>query len=294
MKKKVVLIISSVLIIIIAIVVAIVLISKKSGNTEVTNEKGEVLSSTYITIDDIFINDSYVNKNNPDVKEVCLFYTLSTQDKNLSASSASIHIKINDMNDYSSYDGFNMLDATESSLTPNFYYSRYVENINVGSSKKFLATFKIPEGDLQGGKSIKLMDNNIPDIDKISFSTDFIKHAINYDEIAKTVDLDGYNKEMDLRSPADEKTINEVNKQLSDAYVTFFANNIYYRMEFGTSNDFTITAGSLSNNGIYIIKKGYLALSYDNGATIKVYVPYEFNQSGELTIHPETAFDVNQ
>ena len=122
-------------------------------------------------------------------------------------------------------------------------------------------------------------------------STDDIKHMNNFEEIAKDIDSEAYYKELDLRTDADPETTNRVKNALNDYYWKFYTNMMWYKLEFFAPNNFKID-GILSNQGTYYVKKGYVALSYDNGYTYSVYIKYKFKENGDINLEVADSFSV--
>jgi len=111
--------------------------------TETIPAVDPVMSTDYVNIDGIYINDSYENKNHEGKKLVYVFATVHTSKENLSFSSVGSVIKINDVNEYiSDHYHKTCLNA------PNYYYGAYIKDVNVGDEFKIVYTFMIPEGEL--------------------------------------------------------------------------------------------------------------------------------------------------
>lgn len=253
------------------------------GGNSSSNEK---MSSKYVTIDSICIDDSYIDEDDSNLKLVYLFYTVTTDDQNLEISSAATSLTINDTNTYSSERVIGACDYASS-----YYFSDYIKNVNVGESLKVVETFKIPAGDLESGKTITL-SNNIPEMDKIKLTTDNIVTYENAEAIAQAIDPNGYAEEIAAREEADTETTEKAKSLLNGYYWSFFVNNTTYEIEFYAPNEFEVrTSLGVTNSGTYVVQNGYISCTYDSN-NYTVNIPYEFTD-GDIKLETADAFDVN-
>ncbi|MBQ7970736.1 MAG: hypothetical protein IJ294_00060, partial [Clostridia bacterium] len=146
----------------------------------------KVLQTKYITIDGICVDDSYKEEDN-NLRRVYLFYTLNAVDKNLEADSLYTDLIFEKTNKYTSANYPKACD-----LAPNWYYSSYIEDVYIGEELKIIASFEIPENDLAPGRTVTLEDTQIPDAEKLRFSTDDFIHLNGFSEIAMAMDPEGY------------------------------------------------------------------------------------------------------
>lgn len=249
---------------------------------------GEVTSTTYMNIDAICIDDSYVNEDDSNKKLVYLFYTLSTEDQNLEICSTSTDLTVDGTNTYESE---RIIGACD--LMASYYFSDYYEEVSVGGSLKVAETFLIPSGDLEAGKTITL-SNEIPETDKIKVMTDSVAHYDSAEAMAQAVDAEGYEKAVTARKDADSSTVSAVKEQINGYYWTFYVNSTTYEVEFYAPDEFELrTSLGISNGGTYTVQNGYIFLFYPGDKEPAVEIPYELT-SGEIELDLTSAFDVNE
>ena len=240
----------------------------KEGN--ILNEK-----TNYMSIDGIYVDNSYKDKENESLKLVYLFYTVNSNDKNLRVHSKSTKITINDMNTYSATGTLDKVCLYMS----NYYYSDYIEDVYIGDTIKVVETFKIPQGDLIAGKSIKLKNSEIPETEKIYLLTDNIIYCDNDKQIAEKIDPQGYEKELNKREKASNDVVKKVKNAINGYQWNFYVNYTSYEIEFGNSNKFEVRTAFGSNGGKYEIKNGYIFCMYDsNNYTVEI--PYSLKYNG--------------
>lgn len=241
----------------------------------------------YMTVEGIYVNNSYQDEDG--LKMVYLVYTLHAEE-NLEIDSTYMYMTIDNKNEYESKvysDAYQYMN--------NIYYSSYLEDLYVDDSMKVLATFKVPAADLESGKSIKLEDSQIPDIGKISLSTDDIIYVSNIEELAAKIDPQSYSEESEKRKPADESTTQKVRNSLNGYYFTFYAYPASYRLEFYAPNNFviesTLNGSTISNTGTYTVQNGYISLYYQSNENT-VEIAYDFGSDGEINLYAADAFAV--
>lgn len=256
---------------------------------EETEEAATVTETTYMSVDAICVDESYVEEEGSPLKMVYLFYTLRAGDSNLQIDSKYTEMTINGINTYSSD---NFADkATACDYTPNYYYSSYMEDVYVGSEIKVIATFKVPEGDLAAGRTITFADTQIPEISTIRLSTDEIQWFASSVEIAQTMDPDGYEAEVFAREDAGAETVASVKGCIDGYYWSFYVNNTAYEIEFWSDNTFEVRTAFGANGGAYSVKNGYIFCTYpDTGYTVEI--PYEL-ANGEIDLDVVAGFDVH-
>lgn len=241
-----------------------------------------------MTIDSVWVDDSYQDEDSSSLKMVYLFYTLEASDSNLKIDSKYTQMIING----NMYESDHFADkAAVCKYTPNYYYGSYIRDVYVGESKKVVATFKIPEGDLEGGKEVKLQDSQIPGIDSITLYTDEFQHATASEEMAAMIDPEGFEAEMHAREEADSDTVKKVKKCLNGYYWTFYVNSTSYKVEFWEKNNFAVTTAFGTNEGTYSVRNGYVFCTYpDTGYTVEI--PYSFDEAGNFDLDTIGGFDV--
>lgn len=246
---------------------------------------GDKLSSDYMSIDAVCVDDSY---NEDDKCLVYMFYTVSTEDQNLKLDSKSTIMTVDGGN---SYESERVLGAAD--YTPNYYFRDYLEDVEVGTSLKVVETFKLPAAELEAGKTITIENDKIPDANKIKFATDIITHYSDQKAVAEAVDPEGYKIEVEARKDADSTTVKKVKEQINGYYWSFYVNNTSYEIEFYEPNKFELRTGvGVSNGGTYTIKNGYISCKYPSNNYV-VEIPYTI-EGGSIKLEVADAFDVNE
>ena len=242
--------------------------------SDIISESVEDINTTkteYVSIDGIYIDDSYENEDNKNVKLVYLFYTATSPDENYKVDSKSATITINESNTY---------DSTHIPLSckymGSYYYSDYLTDVYVGDQVKVVETFIIPKGDLEAGRTIKIEKSQIPTMSDISLKTDDIIVMGNDKKIAKDVDPIGYKKEKKAHEAADEETASKVKSELNGYRWDFYVNSTSYRIEFVSPNKYYLTTSLASTEGTYSVKKGYVIITNSSTGAISE-IPYSFD-----------------
>ncbi len=249
------------------------------------NKSTPTTATDTVSIDGIFVDDSWADEESNQLKRVYLFYTLSPDEENLEADSKYTDLIVNNKNTYT---GEHYPDACD--YMPSYYYSDFIEDVYMGSELKVATVFEIPEADLAAGRTISIKDDQIPTIEKISLSTDDIVHCASVEEIAQKVDPDGYQQALNLRNEADSATTKRVRNAINGYYWSFFVNNMSYTTEFFAPNKFTTTLLDQEVSGTYTVTNGFVILRNDsNGFTVEV--PYAFD-GGEIELDLPTAYSV--
>ena len=250
---------------------------------EITQEL--VTETEVVSIDGLYVDDSYVDEESSQLKRVYLFYTLSSDDANMEIDSKYTELTINDGNTY------------ESGLYPgacdwmsSYYYSSFIEDVYMGDELKVAAIFEVPEADLAADRSITLSDNQIPTIEDIRLSTNDIIRCSSAEEIAQMIDPEGYENEQYLRAEADAETTERVRSAINNRYWVFYTNNFSYRTEFSAPNNFTTYTGGAAASGVYTVANGYVILTNDSNGFV-THVPYTWN-GGEIELDLPAGYSI--
>ena len=285
-------------VLVIALVAAILLSVSKSKPAAAENEpadnstllEAEVETapvSCPITVNAFCVDDSFVKEEGSSLKLVYLFYTMTAEDSNLQIDSKYTKMYING-NMYEA-DHFSTT-AAACKYTPNYYYGSYIEDVYVGESKNVVATFYVPEGDLAPGKTVTLSDSQIPGVETLSFSTDEFQHFGSAEEIAMTMDPEGYERIQYLRQDADGETTQKVRDLINGYCWTFYVNNISYQLDFWAKNNFSVKTPYTNASGTYTVQNGYVFCTYpDTGYTVEI--PYTI-EDGKIDLDTIAGFDV--
>ena len=242
-----------------------------------------------MTVDGVFVDDSYEGKENKSLKMVYLFYTLTAQDKNLQIDSKYTKMHIGE----NVYESDHFADEAQAcKFAVSYYYGSYIEDVYVGESKKVVATFYVPEGDLTGGKTVTFEDSQIPGLEAIRLNTDEFQHAGSPEEIACIVDAGGFEQNMYDREKADDATTKKVRELLNGKTWSFYVNNMAYELSFAKKNKFTVKTSFSENSGTYSVRNGFIFCTYpDTEYTVEI--PYKI-VDGKMDLDTIGGFDVMQ
>lgn len=240
-----------------------------------------------ITIQGICVDDSYEDKDGKPLKMVYLFYTLSAQDSNMEIDSKYTQMYIGS----NQYTSDNFADsAVACKFAENYYYGSYIRDVYVGDSMNVAATFYVPEGDLEGGKTVTFSDTQIPGLENLTMTTDEFMHFGDPEEIAMIMDPEGYESITYKRADADMETTYMVRDMLNGYCWSFYVNNLSYELEFWANNNFCVRTAFSSQSGTYRVQNGFIFCTYpDTGYTIEI--PYEI-VDGKLNLDTIGGFDV--
>ena len=261
----------------------IVLLAACGGGSSSAN----ALSSKHVTIDGVYVNDSFVDDDNPSLKLVYVFYDVHTDDTNLKISSVS---DLKSSSNTYTFEGLVNNKAGQNYMS-SYHYGRTLVDIYSGESAKFLSTFKVPENDIPGDGSLHIVNADIPDMETIEIKSDNIKHCNSYEEIAEAADPEGYSKEVELQQEADAETTAKVQNGINGYKWDFLTNNTTMAIEFFEPNQFTLSLlGAETGSGSYTVKNGYVSVKYDSNGEV-VDIPW-YEKDGEIEIKPQDAYAI--
>ena len=222
----------------------------------------------HMRIDGLFVNEGYHNEDDENETLLYLFYTVFTDEKNLSIDSHSMDMTINGVNAYSA--GWRSMAAL---YMPNYYYSGYLEDVNIGEELKVMSTFALPRAELAPGRTIALSSSQIPDADEISLVTDDIIFLSSDVNIAKVIDPEGYADTAVQLAPADSDTTGRVQRYLRSYYFDFYVNNITYRLEFTSNSKYRLYTAYNDTDGTYTVLNGFVRIENAYMGAVN-YIPY--------------------
>ena len=250
--------------------------SSPQEETEQQPEPEPVLSNDHITVDGIYVDESYVDSESSSLKMVYVFTTVTAAEKNIDIDSRYTKLNIGE----NCYESDKYGDAPK---WTSYYYSQNIKHLYVGESCKLALAFKIPEADLSGSKQITLQDSEIPNIDQLSFSTDIIQHAQSSGEIAQSVDPEGYAAEQAKYAPADAETCAAVQNAIIGYDYYMWYSTLCVRIHFSGAETFELTSPR-HDSGTYQVLTGYIALTYDGAESPAVYVPWSWKDNGQISL----------
>lgn len=248
------------------------------------NKGGSVVKETdYMTIDGVYVDNSYSTKDNENMRFLYIFYTAHTKDQNLKIDSKSMNVKINDANTYKA-----VRSKKESRYLRNYHNSAYLKEVYVGEEGRFVETFEIPKGDLEAGRTISISKSQIPDADKIRLTTDEIIFCDSPEEVAEKADPEGYEEELWALEDADSEVVAAVKEEINGYQWDVNANNMKYQIEFWEPNEYELRTSFNTSGGTYEVKNGYIICTNDIDGKIEIPFTYE---DGEVKVDVISAFD---
>ena len=245
------------------------------------------LEAENVTIEGVYVNDAYVDDDNPSLKMVYVFYDVHTDGENMKLSSYS-ELRT----DANTYEFEKYLTAQSGCYyMSDYHYGKTLKEVYTGESGKFLSTFRVPEGDIPGDGVIHVSNANVPAMETIDIKADNIKHCNGFEEIAQAADPDGYSKEVELQKDADEETVAKVKDGINGYKWDFYVNDMSMTVDFYEPNNFDFYAfGSQTGSGTYTVKNGYVSLKFDSNGQV-VDIPW-FEGNNGIDLRPQDAYDM--
>lgn len=261
--------------------------SANNINDAVVEEtSGNVMSTDYINIEGLYVDNSYAGESES-IKFVFVVYEAFTNAENLSIDCKSMQMTINGTNTYTA-----ARTSAEVKYMKNYYNGAYLKSVNIGERAKFVETFEIPQGDLEPGRTITLAKSQIPQMEKISFSTDDLVFCNSPEEIAQLADPEGYEQEVWAMQDASADVVQAVMNEVNGYQWSVTVDSLRFEIEFWAQNEFEVRSGLGANQGSYSVKNGYIECTYYNGAGTLL-VPYTY-ENGVVDIDAISAFDFNK
>lgn len=253
-----------------ALMAAVVLILTISAcGSEKSSNKTE-----HLTLDCLIADDSYESSDGSK-QALYAFFTVNAGTENMEMDSKYMEMIVNESNTYTS----EIIPSTFCKFAPNYYYGGYIEHVYVGESKKLVATFLVPSGDLEKGKKITFADSQLPEISELTASTNDIIHTDTDEEVCKIADPEGYAVIREKYNEASAEVTEQVKSLLNDRYWEAYVNPISYRVTFTAPNNFSVATRFGENGGTYFVRNGYIVCTYEsNGGTVEI--PYEIKEQG--------------
>ena len=249
-------------------------------------EESTVKETDYMTIEGIYVDNSYSTKDNENMRFLYIVYNAHTDSQNLQIDCKSMNITINDANTYKA-----VRSKKESRYLRNYYNGAYLKDVYVGEEGKFVETFEVPKGDLEAGRSISISKSQIPDADKIKITTDDIVFCDSPEEVAEQADPEGYEEEMWALEDADSDRANAVKNEINGYQWDVSANSMNYQIEFWEPNEYELRTQINTSGGTYEVKNGYIICTNDMDG--KIEIPYTY-EDGAVDVDVISAFDFNK
>ncbi|MBQ4556222.1 MAG: hypothetical protein IJA60_01060 [Clostridia bacterium] len=248
-----------------------------------------VTETENLKLDGIYVDSATVVEEGTPLRMVYVFFTLKPQNANMKMDSKYTKMTIGESNVYDSdfYKG-------SCDYMPNYYYASFIEDVYVGTEAKLALTFKIPEGDLKGGKTITFSDSDFP-VKDLKLTTDEVIFCENVEKIAEAADPEGYADMTYKFAPADDATVQKVKNSINGYYFTFYVSAgtqvMKTEIHFNAPNKFEVKSQFGSNSGTYDVRNGYIFCTYNsNNNTVEI--PYEFKDDGGIRLDCDKAFSI--
>ena len=251
-------------------------------------EETEITQTTHCTLDGVYIDNSYENKDNSSLKLVYVCYTAHTDDQNLKLSSKLSNLTFDSGNTYSS----SHYPKSCTDYMPNYHSSDYIEDVYIGQSLKVVSVFEVPVGEFNTGDFFTVAPYGLPDGEVLKIRPETVQYFDTSKELAETADPTGYEETLQNHEAADQQTTAKVKAAINGYKWSFYVNSISYEIEFFSPNRFELRVRALNvkNGGTYTVQKGYVVCTYDsNGAVVEI--PYSFGPD-DIDLRVTDAFDV--
>lgn len=254
-----------------------------SGQEEGADENKAVTETDYMTVEGLYVDDSYSASDNENTRFLYIFYSAHTKAENLSIDCKSMVITVNDTNSYKA-----VRSKGEVRYLRNYYNSAYLKKVNLGDNVKFVETFEIPRAELEKGRIIRISKSQIPDSDRIRLLTDDIVFCDSPEAIAEEVDPEGYEKEKWALEDADDDVVYAVKNEINGFQWNVNVDHMKYEIEFWEPNNYELRTSFNTSGGTYVVKNGYVICTNDIGGVIEI--PYTY-ENGKVKLDSISAFD---
>ena len=251
-----------------------------------SGEPEPVTSTDVVTIDGMYLDESFVDEEDEDLRRVYLLYTLHPEEENLEADSVYTELTINDTNTYESEHYPGACDWMGS-----YYYSSYIEDVTLGDELRVATVFEIPAADLEEGRTITLSDYQTPTIGEIELFTDDIVSCENPEAVAQEADPEGYEREQGLRAPVDAATADRVRNAINGWEWYAYVGSFSYRTQFSAGDRFVSIINGAQVEGSYQVMNGYILLTNDSNG-YQIWVPYSWDEEGKINVDIASGYSV--
>ena len=246
-----------------------------------------VTSCDYMSIDGIYVDDSYVADDGSNSKMVYVFYTLTAPDSGLQTSSADMFLEINSESTLQSSSALDtVLPETSSTyvdhLEKSYYFDNVIETIQYGTEFKVMSAFITRASLLEDENYLRFVMNDIPGSEKLVVPMTDVVTCSSHEEIAQLADPDGYAQELSNHEPADTETANAVISAISGYEYYMYYGGLRLGFYFEAPNYFEERTSGMNNSGTFIVLNGYLQCTYYDGDTIEI--PWEWTEDGGVDI----------
>ena len=237
-----------------------------------------VLSNDDITIDGIFVDDSWRDKDSESSRLVVAVYTLTPSSENLKTTADDLNLIVGD-NRYDGYEHHNdddlMLPNYWKKHLVNCYSSNIIQDLYAGDTHKFFTFYRIPQVNLE--ETEIEFDHDEVDASKLHMTSDQIIICEDTEALVKQADPEGYEKTQDALTPVSDSEAAAVRNALNGWMYTSYS-KISTELAFTGVNTFelsiTVGGSTVSREGTYEVTKGYLLGTYPGVDNPTIMVPY--------------------
>ena len=240
-----------------------------------------VLSSDEITINGVYLDDSWRSKNSDVDRVVVVSYTL-TPSKNVQTYADALGINT----DGKGHGGLDHLNDTEF-LLPNYWLKHMPNFVNgntnheyaAGDTINMVAFYRIPQTELENTE-IKFSHSDVSGAKKLHMSSDDIVICEDTESLVKQIDPEGYQQTIDALTPLSTEESNELAYALLSwefsAGETIGSLWVNYKLSFTGINEFSFsTSGLGTRSGTYVATKEYILCTYPGDDFPSLMVKYE-------------------
>lgn len=247
------------------------------GQSAPSKEPTSTLGNDNITIESIYVDDSYKNEEHPSLKRVWVFSEIHPEDNTIEASSYSGKMIIGE----TTYDAV-FQSEKDGMWFSSYHYSNTIKEVFKSETLKIAFMFEVSESDLTNEAKLTFQDLGRANCDGIEVLGKDVQHAENDEAIAKAVDPDGYQKAISAREPADADTASSVIAAL-DGYEYFASyGSLSWRCAFSGSS-YSLRSMGLATTGTFEVLNGYLLFTNDdNGA--QSWIPWSWKDDGTISL----------
>ena len=248
--------------------------------------------SEYIRLKGVLVDESYkeVYDSTDSKALIYVLYTVFTNGKNIHDAGYKYDtLEFEGSNSYTSafhkYECFYLL---------NYKTTPYVTFINIGESRDFAVTFSVPKAELTPGRKVTFTADGDEAIEvPLTFYTDDIVYCKDPKMVAKIMDPEGYERQMENLKEVDKKTAQSVQKQLKGTWTgetssligTNYVNTKHSLTFKGDRFTHTVN-GSESTGTIKVTKRYILLIDDDPNAHYPIrYMPYQMNGKKVETVN---------
>lgn len=251
------------------------------------NTVAENLSNDMVSIDGVYVDNSYEDKDSDVLKLLYVYYTVTPSDSNVSFSSR-ISMNVGD-NSYNS-DIF----AKAADYSSSYYYSSTIKDLYKGEDGfKVLSIFKVPVTEFNGEEPVFItLDDSDIDFSGITISSESIVYEEGSQAIAKAADPEGYKAECERREAASSADEAYVKDHINGYYWDFYVNNTSYKIEFYAPNNFELTTIAGTVTGKYTVLNGYVSVKNDSNGYVTD-IPWSKGDD-DIKLDVADGYDVSQ